>query len=56
MREIHVTRQCFEASGRHGKLIEKTKKKYFDKVNGSMCAEFQVCIAFRLSRGRDTNK
>ena len=29
MRKIHVTRQFFEASGRHGDLIEKTKKKRF---------------------------
>ena len=55
MRKIHVTRQFFEASGRHGDLIEKTKKKLFlDKVNESMCAKFQVCIVFRLARRRDT--
>ena len=56
MRKIHVTRQFFEASGRHGDLIEKTKNPFLDKVNGSMCAEFQVCIVFRLARRRDTNK
>ena len=57
MRKIHVTRQFFEASGRHGDLIEKTKKKPFlDEVNGNMCAKFQVCIVFRLARRRDTNK
>ena len=38
MRKIHVTRQFFEASGRHGDLIEKTKNPFLDKVNGSMCA------------------
>ena len=55
MRKIHVTRQFFEASGRHGDLIEKNKKNTFlDKVNGSMCAKFQVCIVFRLARRRDT--
>ena len=29
MRQIHVTRQFYEASGRHGDLIEKTKKNVF---------------------------
>ena len=53
MRKIHMTRKFFEASGRHGDLIEKTKNPFFDKVNGSMCAKFQVCIVFRLARGRD---
>ena len=33
MRKIHVTRQFFEASGRHGDLIEKNKKHFLDKVN-----------------------
>ena len=57
MRKIHVTRQFFEASGRHGDLIEKTKKKPFlDKVNGSMCTKLQVCILFRLARRRYTHK
>ena len=46
MRKIHVTRQFFEASGRHRDLIEKTKNPFLDKVNGSMCAKFQVCISF----------
>ena len=55
MRQIHVTRQFFEASGRHGDLIEKTKKKFLDKVNGSMWAKFQVCTVFRLARRRDTH-
>ena len=33
MRKFHVTRQFFEASGRHGDFFEKTKKKQFlDKV------------------------
>ena len=53
MRKIHVTRQFFEASGRHGDLIEKTKNPFLDKINGSMCAQFQVCIVFRLARRRD---
>ena len=44
MRKIHVTRQFFESSGRHGDLIEKTKNPFLDKVNGSMCAKFHVCI------------
>ena len=56
MRKIHVTRQFFQASGRHGDLIEKTKNPFLDKVNGSMSAKFQVCIIFRLVRRRDTNK
>ena len=55
LRKIHVTRQFFEASGRHNDLIEKTKNLFLDKVNGSMCAKFQVCIAFCLARRRDTN-
>ena len=56
MRKIHVTRQFFEASGRHGDLIEKTKNPFLDKVNRSMCAKFLVCIFFRSARRRDTNK
>ena len=55
MRKIHVTRQFFEASGRHDDFFEKTKKPFLNKVNGSMCAKFQVCIVFRLARRRDTN-
>ena len=55
MRKIHVTRQFFKASGRHGDLIEKTKNPFLDKVNESMCAEFQVWIVFRLARRRDTH-
>ena len=54
MREIHVTWQFLEASGRPGDLIEKTKTLLLDKVNGSMCAKFQVCIVFLLARRRDT--
>ena len=54
MRKIHVTRQFFEAGGRHGDLIEKTKNLFLDEVNGSMCAKFQVCIVFRLAKRRDT--
>ena len=55
MRKIHVTQQFFEASGRHGDLIDKTINSFLDKVNSSMCAKFQVCIVFRLARRRDTN-
>ena len=47
MRKSHVTRQFLEASGRHGDLI---KKPFLDKVNGSICAKFQVYIVFRLAR------
>ena len=56
MRKIHVTRQFLEASGRHGDLIEKTENPFLDKVKGSMCAKFQVCIVFHLARRRDTHK
>ena len=56
MRKIHVTLHFFEASGRHGDLIEKTKNLFLDKVNGGMCAEFQVCIVVGVARRRDTNK
>ena len=35
VRKIHVTRQFFEASVRHGDLIEKTKNPFLDKVSGS---------------------
>ena len=52
MRKIHMTRQFFEASGRHGDFFEKTKTPFLDKVNGSMCAKFQVCIVFRLALSR----
>ena len=55
MRKIHVTRQFFEASGRHGDLIEKTKYPFLDKVNGSMCAKFQVYIVVSVARRRDTH-
>ena len=56
MWKIHVTRQFLEASGRHGDFFEKTKDTFLDKVYGSMCTKFQVCIVFRLARSRDTNK
>ena len=55
MRKIHVTRQFFEASGRHGDLIEKIKNPFLDKVNGSMCAKFQVCIFFFVWPGDVTH-
>ena len=54
MRKIHVTRRFFETSGRHGDFFEKTKKPFLDKVNGSMCAKFQVCIVVSVARRRDT--
>ena len=50
-----MTRQFFEASGRHGDLIKTIKNPFSDMVYGSMCAKFQVCIVFRLARRRDTN-
>ena len=56
MRKIHVTRQFFEASGRHENFFDKTKNTFLDEVNASMCAKYQVCIVFRLARRRDTNK
>ena len=56
MRKIHVTRQLFEAGDRHGDFCEKNKKSILDKVNGSMCAKFQVCIVVSVARRRDTNK
>ena len=37
MRKIHMTRQFFKASGRHGDFFEKIKKKFLDIVYGSMC-------------------
>ena len=55
MRKIHVTRQFFEASGRQEDFFEKTKNLCFDKVNGSMCAKFQIRIVFRFARRRETN-
>ena len=56
MRKIHVTRQFFQASGHPGDLIKKTKNPFLDKVNGSMCAKFQVCIVVSVAGRRDTNK
>ena len=56
MQKIHVIRQFFEASGPQGHFFEKTKKPFLDKVNGSMCAKFQVCIVVSAARRRDINK
>ena len=56
MRKIHVTRQFFEASGRHESFFDKIKNTFLDEVNASMCAKYQVCIVFRLARRRDRNK
>ena len=53
---MHVTRQFFEASDRHGDFFEKTKHSFLDKVNGSMCTKFQVCIVVSVAGRRDTNK
>ena len=39
-RKIHVARQYFEASGRHGDFFEKTKNLFLEDANGSMCAKF----------------
>ena len=55
MQEIHVTRQFFQATGRHGDFFEKIKNPFLDKVYGSICTKVQVCIAFRLAGRRDTN-
>ena len=55
MRKIHVTQQFFEASGRNKDFFEKTNNSFLDKVNGGMCAKFQVCTVFRLARRRDSN-
>ena len=54
MRKIHVTRQFIEARGCQGDFFKKTKKPFLYKVNGSMSAEFQVYIGFRLAGRRDT--
>ena len=54
MLKIHVTRHIFEASGRPGDLIEKTKNPFLDKVDGIMCVKFQVYIVFVCSGGWDT--
>ena len=56
MRKIHVTRQFFGASGRHYNFFRKNEKPVLDKVNGSMCAKFQVCVVVSVARRRDTNK
>ena len=53
MGKIPMTRQFFVASGRPEDFFEKNT--FLDKVNGSMCTKFQVCIDFRLARRRDTN-
>ena len=36
-------------------FFEKTKYPFLDKVYGSMCTKFQVCIDFRLARRREIN-
>ena len=56
MRKIHVARQFFEASSRHGDLIEKTKNSFLDKVNRSKCAKFQVCIVVSVGRRHNTQQ
>ena len=37
-------------------FFEKTKNTFLVKVNGSMCAKFQVCIVFRLAKKSDPDK
>ena len=54
--KIAVFENISEASGPHGDFFEKTKNPFSDKVYGSMCTKFQICIVFRLARRRDTNK
>ena len=44
-------RQFFEASGTQGNFFEKIKNPFLDKVYGSMCTKFQVCIVFIESGG-----
>ena len=38
-----------------GIFSKKQKNRFLDKVNGSMCAKFQVCIIFSLATRNDTN-
>ena len=54
MRKIHMTRQFFDASGRHGDLIEKTKNPFLDKVNGSREYVCQISGLYRFSFGQET--
>ena len=49
MRKIYVTRQFFKASDPQGDFFEKIKNYSLDKVYGSMCTKFQVCIIFHLA-------
>ena len=51
-----ISGKFFEASGRHDEYFEKIKIPFLHKVNGSMCAKFQVCIVVSVARRRDTNK
>ena len=37
-------------------IFRKNKKTLLDKVNGSICAKFQVCIVVSVAGRRDTNK
>ena len=36
-------------------FFKKTKKLFLEKVYGSMCTKFEVCIVFRLSRRLDAH-
>ena len=55
MRKIHMTLQFFRLVALTVIFLKK-KNPFLDKVNGSMCAKFQVCIVFHLARRSDTNK
>ena len=56
MRKIHVTQQFFEASGLHGDLIEKTKKKRFRYGQWEYVCQISGLYRFRFARRRDTHK
>ena len=46
-----MTRQFFEASGRHCDFFEKTKNSFLDKVYGSMCTLTDLLIGGGLITG-----
>ena len=50
MRQIRVTRQCFQASSPRGHFFEKTKTPLLDKVYVSTCTKFQVCFVFLFGK------
>ena len=49
MLKIHVT-AVFRGYRSSGIFFEKTKNRFLDMVQGSVCTKFQVCIVFRLVR------